>query len=117
MAGRAAQLSQVSIARLVFKRPDDFDPGLDPIVRIQAVRLRRSLERYYLLSGGHDPVRIELPRGGYIPVLRWATPAERPIRPPVARSGAGAGPGRLARRRGPGLRQPRTGGGGAGSLP
>ena len=83
VAGRAAQLSQVSIARRVFKRPDDFDPGLDPIVRIQAVRLRRSLERYYLLSGDDDPVRIELPRGGYVPVLRWATPAERPIRHPT----------------------------------
>ena len=77
LAGRAAQLSQVSIARRVFKRADDFDPGLDPIVRIQAVRLRRSLERYYLLSGSDDSVRIELPRGGYVPVLRWATPAER----------------------------------------
>jgi adenylate cyclase len=82
-AGRAAQLSQVEIARRVFKRPDDFDPGIDPIVRIQAVRLRRSIERYYLLSGHDDAVRIELPRGGYVPVLRWATPAERPIRHPT----------------------------------
>jgi adenylate cyclase len=81
VAGRAAQLSQVEIARRVFTRRDDFDPGTDPIVRIQAVRLRRSLERYYLLSGHDDPVRIELPRGGYIPVLRWATPAERPPAP------------------------------------
>jgi adenylate cyclase len=87
VAGRAAQLSQVEIARRVFKRRDDFDPGLDPIVRIQAVRLRRSLERYYLLSGHDDPVRIELPRGGYIPVLRWATPAERPIRHPTPAPG------------------------------
>jgi adenylate cyclase len=79
LAGRAAQLSQVSIAGRVFKRRDDFDPGTDPIVRIQALRLRRSLERYYLLSGHDDPVRIELPRGGYIPVLRWATRAERPV--------------------------------------
>lgn len=83
VAGRADQLGQVAIARRVFKRRDDFDPGLDPIVRIQAVRLRRSLERYYLLSGHDDPVRIELPRGGYIPVLRWATPAEGPIRQPT----------------------------------
>jgi adenylate cyclase len=80
VAGRGAQLSQDSIARRVFKRPDDFDPGLDPIVRIQAVRLRRSLERYYLLSGGADSLRIELPRGGYVPAPRWATPAERALR-------------------------------------
>ena len=36
-------------------------------MRIQAGRLRRSLERYYLLSGPADPVRIELPRGTYVP--------------------------------------------------
>ena len=78
-AGRAAQLSQTEIARRVFRRRDDFDPNVDPIVRIQAGRLRRSLERYYLLAGRDEPVRIDLPRGSYVPVLRLATAAERPI--------------------------------------
>ena len=53
----------------MFDRRDDFDPVVDPIVRIQAGRLRRSLERYYLLSGKHDAVRIELPRGTYVPAF------------------------------------------------
>jgi adenylate cyclase len=76
LAGRPDGLTQVAIATRVFGRREDFDPTIDPIVRIQAGRLRRSLERYYLLTGVDDPVRIELPRGHYVPLLRWATRAE-----------------------------------------
>ena len=61
---------------------------MDPIVRIQAGRLRRSLERYYLMSGAEDPVRIELPRGTYVPVARWA--AESAQRPREGGRGHGA---------------------------
>jgi adenylate cyclase len=71
LSGRAEALSQAAIATTVFGRRGDFDPTVDPIVRIQAGRLRRSLERYYLLSGTHDPVRIELPRGTYVPAVSW----------------------------------------------
>ena len=76
LAGREDGLTQDAIATHVFRRKDDFDPTVDPIVRIQAGRLRRSLERYYLLEGGDDRVRIELPRGSYVPVLRWTDPGE-----------------------------------------
>jgi adenylate cyclase len=76
LAGRQEGLTQAAIAVKVFGRRADFDPTVDPIVRIQAGRLRRSLERYYLLTGADDPVRIELPRGSYVPLLRWAGPAE-----------------------------------------
>ena len=69
LAGRGDELTQSAIATRVFDRRDDFDPVVDPIVRIQAGRLRRSLERYYLLSGKHDTVRIELPRGTYVPAF------------------------------------------------
>jgi len=67
LAGRGADVTQSAIATRVFQRGEDFDATLDPIVRIQAGRLRRSLERYYLLAGKHDGVRIELPRGTYVP--------------------------------------------------
>jgi tetratricopeptide (TPR) repeat protein len=76
LAGRTEGLTQDAIASRVFRRREDFDPTLDPIVRIQAGRLRRSLERYYLLAGTQDLVRIDLPRGTYAPLLRWATPPE-----------------------------------------
>ncbi len=85
LAGRGDGLSQSGLAVRVFGRREDFDPTVDPIVRIQAGRLRRSLERYYLLSGAGDPVRLELPRGQYTPLARRASP-----RPPAA--GIAAGP-------------------------
>jgi TolB-like protein len=70
LAGRADGLSQAAIATAVFGRRDEFDPLVDPIVRIQAGRLRRSLERYYLLGGRQDVLRIELPKGSYVPSFR-----------------------------------------------
>jgi adenylate cyclase len=76
LAGRQEALTQDAIASRVFHRRDDFDATIDPIVRIQAGRLRRSLERYYLMAGIGDAVRIELPRGSYVPMLRRAAPAE-----------------------------------------
>jgi tetratricopeptide (TPR) repeat protein len=87
LAGRQEALTQAAIATRVFGRRYDFDPTVDPIVRIQAGRLRRSLERYYLLSGASDPVRIELPRGTYVPVARWAGASDgRPQVEPAARA-------------------------------
>ncbi len=81
LAGRGQEVTQTAIATRVFHRRDDFDATVDPIVRIQAGRLRRSLERYYLLAGKHDPLRIELPRGTYVPEFSAngdAEPAEAP---------------------------------------
>src|SRR6476620_11285111 len=69
LAGRAAYLKQAAIAVEVFGRKPDFDAVIDPIVRVQAGRLRRSLERYYLLSGDAHAIRIELPKGSYAPVF------------------------------------------------
>lgn len=70
LAGRPEALTEVAIATRVFGRGMGHDPGLDPIVRIQAGRLRRSLDRYYRRSRPEDAVRIELPRGTYVPVAR-----------------------------------------------
>jgi adenylate cyclase len=72
LAGRGEELTQSAIATHVFARREDFDPMVDPIVRIQAGRLRRSLERYYMLAGKDDAVRIDLPRGAYLPAFREA---------------------------------------------
>jgi adenylate cyclase len=74
LAGNARQLKGFTIAREVFGRDEDFDAALDPVVRIQAGRLRRAIERYYLVAGGRDPVHIDIPKGGYVPVFS-ETPA------------------------------------------
>ncbi len=88
LAGRQEGLTQTAIAVAVFGRREGFDPTVDPIVRIQAGRLRRSLERYYLLSGANDPVRIEVPRGSYVPQWRWNDAVGTP-RPPATGADAG----------------------------
>ena len=67
LAGRASRLKGYTIATRVFGRGDDFDAAQDPVVRIQAGRLRRALERYYLVSGVRDPILIDIPKGRYIP--------------------------------------------------
>ena len=69
LCGRGKNISQSAIATRVFGRTDNFDATMDPVVRVQAGRLRRSLERYYLMTGDSKSLRIELPKGGYTPVF------------------------------------------------
>ena len=64
------------VATQIFGRSDDFSTIIDPIVRIEAGKLRRDLETYYLKSGRLNPLRIQLPRGGYDPVFRRQQAAE-----------------------------------------
>ena len=67
VSGRGDTLRGYQIGLNVFDRDKDFDPDYDPIVRIQAGRLRRSLYLYYLVDGKNDPIRIEIPKGAYVP--------------------------------------------------
>ncbi len=67
LAGRTEYIKGYTVALKVFNRESDFDPQLDPVVRIEASRLRRSLERYYFTAGKFDRIRVELPKGGYVP--------------------------------------------------
>jgi hypothetical protein len=71
LAGRAHQLCEYSIGISVFGRDESFEPGLDPIVRNDARRLRQKLAEYDLRSHHEDnrQVRIEIPKGGYVPVF------------------------------------------------
>src|SRR5512144_2970780 len=61
LAGRADRIKAYNIATSVFGRGADFDPDLDSIVRIEAGRLRRSLDHYYLTAGGADALLIGIP--------------------------------------------------------
>lgn len=67
LAGRGGRIKAYCIGTGVFGRPESFDPQKDPIVRIEAARLRRGLEHYYLTDGADDPVIIDIPKGGYVP--------------------------------------------------
>jgi TolB-like protein len=67
LEGRSEQLKAYTIAQAVFGRDSSFDAQNDPVVRIEAGRIRRALERYYLVSGHGDRIRITVPKGGYAP--------------------------------------------------
>jgi TolB-like protein len=83
LAGRSDRLQAYSIALAVLGRDASFDPQIDPVVRMEAGRLRRRLERYYLGAGRSDPVRIDIPKGGYAPTF-GGHPDEQRARGPLA---------------------------------
>ncbi|TSE12734.1 hypothetical protein C1D09_007560 [Mesorhizobium intechi] len=66
-AGEADRLKGFSIAMDVFGKDGDFDPSTDAVVRVQAGRLRELLQQYFANEGIAEPVRIAIPRGGYVP--------------------------------------------------
>jgi len=70
LAGRTEELKEYVLGVEVFDRPVTHDPRLDPIVRVEARRLRAKLRAFYQSDGASDELIIEYPRGSYIPVLR-----------------------------------------------
>lgn len=71
LSGNEGAIKAYSIAVDVFGRPHDFDPQNDPIVRVQARRLRSALEEYYADAGAGEQIRFQLPVGRYVPELVW----------------------------------------------
>jgi TolB-like protein len=67
LAGESEEIKGYTVATRVFGRREDFDQATDPIVSIQANKLRRAMEHYYLVSGKKDPIRIDIPKGSYVP--------------------------------------------------
>jgi TolB-like protein len=111
LAGRGDRIKGYTIAQDVFQRAADFDSLIDPVVRIAAGRLRRSLERFYLTAGRFDTTRIDLPKGSYVPSFElrdrgaaldeWAPHARNPdpflaVRPMVPPSSRLADDGAIA---------------------
>ena len=88
---RQDRIKAYTIGVEVLRRDPKFDPQLDPIVRVEATRLRRAIERYYAGPGANDPLLIDLPRGSYVPTFRHREPdvaaaaAGRGVWPPSRR--------------------------------
>ncbi|TMI99962.1 MAG: hypothetical protein E6G97_20440 [Alphaproteobacteria bacterium] len=85
LRGEQDRIKGYTIAVEALGRSENFDPQDDPIVRVEATRLRRALNRYYENGGRQDPVQIDLPLGSYVPVFRRSVPAAAP----ACRAGAG----------------------------
>lgn len=96
---RPDEIKGYTIAVEALGRDASFDPVSDPIVRVEAARLRRRLDKYYAGSGADDPLVIEIPKGTYAPQFTWrsgpgngsgpdlqvaaTTPEGLALRPPV----------------------------------
>ena len=97
--GRADRLKEYTIAVEALGRSNDFQPNENPIVRVQASRLRECLKEYYREEGREHPVQIRLPKGQYVPEFRLApariettvpastemVPEQSPAPPPISR--------------------------------
>jgi tetratricopeptide (TPR) repeat protein len=70
LAGESHHIKAYTIAVAALGRADSFDPQADPIVRVEAGRLRRALDRYYAGTGADEAIIIDLVRGSYVPVFR-----------------------------------------------
>lgn len=81
LEGRADRLKAFSIAVTVYGRDDTFDPQANSIVRVEATRLRRMLERYFRENGRDAPIEIRIPKGRYVPeFIRREPPDPAPSR-------------------------------------
>jgi hypothetical protein len=69
LAGRADEISEQRVGIDVFRRSPNYDPGVDGIVRSHATRLRQRLEEYFRTEGIHEPLILQIPRGGYAPIF------------------------------------------------
>lgn len=67
LSGRAKEINEQNIGEAVFGRSQNYDSSIDGIVRTQASRLRQRLELYFNEEGLNEPMRIVIPRGGYVP--------------------------------------------------
>jgi tetratricopeptide (TPR) repeat protein/TolB-like protein len=91
LRGERDRIKAYTIAVEALGRDERFDPQIDPIVRVEATRLRRAVERYYAGPGADEPVLIELRPGSYVPIFRRTAA--------TARSGSGLARSRALLRR------------------
>ena len=82
--GRGGEIKEFVIAVEVLGRTSSFDSKSDPIVRVEAGRLRDRLSSYYEAEGEADLVLISLPKGGYVPEFSERRRGKRLRRPPAA---------------------------------
>src|SRR6266700_6929301 len=77
--GRTGEIKESVIAVDVLGRnPSSFDSKSDPIVRVEAGRLRARLSSYYEGEGEADRVLISMPKGGYVPEFSERQPPAPP---------------------------------------
>ena len=71
LEGAAGTLKERTLAMEVFGREASLDGSDDSIVRVGAREVRKRLAQYYVTDGAHDPIRIDLPSGSYVPAFHY----------------------------------------------
>jgi TolB-like protein len=74
LRGRGDQIKEYLLGLEVFDRKQTYDPRTDPIVRVEAGRLRSKLSQYYDTEGRNDPLVIEYRKGSYVPAFQKRDP-------------------------------------------
>ena len=91
LEGRSGDINEQYLGEIVFGRPPGYDSSADSIVRSHALRLRHRLELYFSSEGAHEPLQIEIPRGGYVPHFHTAEDGSLITHEGHARLGTAAG--------------------------
>ncbi len=78
LAGNSESIKELVLGIEVFDRSTDFDPKVDTIVRVEAGKLRKRLEEYYANEGAEAGLRIEVPKGSYVPLFVSGAAAPEP---------------------------------------
>ena len=76
--GKAGEIKESLIAVEVYGRPADYNPQIDSTVRVEAGRLRARLQKWYEGEGKNENIRIELPKGRYVPAFRCTRESRSP---------------------------------------
>lgn len=78
-------LKEYTLGVDVFRRPESYDPRIEPLVRVEFGRIRQKLKEYYATEGLNDPIRIEYNRRGYLPTFSAQDVASNPTASPEIR--------------------------------
>jgi hypothetical protein len=73
-------LKEYTIGVDALGKPADYDPRIDPTIRVEVAKLRKKLAEHYQGAGAGHPVRLEIPKGHYLPAFVVAPPAGEPLR-------------------------------------
>lgn len=79
---RKANITEHRIGVQVFDRPPSYSSIHDNIVRTYARQLRRRLAEYFAGEGKDEPLQIQIPVGGYVPVFETAASGQATLQQP-----------------------------------
>jgi hypothetical protein len=75
---QSSELTEQRIGVHVFGRSEGYNSNDDNIVRNYARTLRKRVEDYFATEGKHEDLKLEIPRGAYVPVFYSRPPENLP---------------------------------------